>query len=334
MEKKITMQEIADRLGISKVTVSKAMRGSKEISKGMKEKILQTAADMGYLYASGSRDEIHIGSYCIGVITSDRYFGKGDYFYVDLYRLLSKELESLGYSAMLHILDHGSEDEGCLPVMISEGKVDGIIVLGQLASKYLEKLLFKGLPTIFLDFYNNSLHNKVDSIITDNFFGAYEITNLLIELGHKRIMYVGNLKLTSSIQDRYLGFFKAMLEKGLECYEGSVIEDRNDKSEWLEIELPQVMPEAFVCNCDKTAEILVKTLKAKGYRVPEDVSVVGFDDSIHAMSCDPRITTVRVNIEQMAATAAKIIIKKIKKSGKRYGRVLVEGTVVKRDSAK
>jgi LacI family transcriptional regulator len=88
----------------------------------------------------------------------------------------------------------------------------------------------------------------------------------------------------------------------------------------------------FVCNCDLAAALLIEKLKNSGYRIPEDCSVVGFDDSKHSRTTIPLITTVRVDIEEMARTTAKIIIKKIKNKDKRYGRVLIKGTLVTRDS--
>lgn len=334
MKKKITMQDVADRLGVSKVTVSKAIRGSTEISDAMRKKIIETSNEIGYKYNTLGKMLRENLTYSIGIITADRYFGQSDFFYIDLYKLLSSQLELMNYSTMFHILDQKSEKELLIPTMLVEGKIDGIIVLGQLSKQYLNKVLELKYPTIFLDFYSNNMHEAVDSIITDNFFGAYEITNFLIEQGHRDIAYVGNLTLTSSIQDRYLGFLKAIIENKLDYKQDRLILDRNNDSEWLDIELPKPMPTAFVCNCDKTAAILINKLKKEGYEIPKDISVVGFDDSVHAVNCNPQITTVRVNIEVMANAAAKIILKKIKNNEKQYGRVLVEGNIMKRESSR
>lgn len=334
MGKKVTMQDVADRIGVSKVTVSKAIRGSSEISESMCQKILTTAAELGYTYKTKANAAASNLSRCIGVITGDRYFGKSDFFYIELYKLLASQLEAMDYSVMLHIIDFGNEKSLTVPSMLAEGKIDGIIVLGQLSRLYLLKLIQLGFPTLFLDFYTSLTQSSTDSVLTDNFFGAYEMTNLLIEQGHREIAYVGNLSLTSSIQDRYFGYLKAMVEKGLPIpADGEwVIADRNDESEWIEMKLPKSMPTAFLCNCDKTAAKLVMQLKERGVAVPEDVSVAGFDDSVHARNSDPQITTVRVDIETMARTAAKIILKKIHKPDKQYGRVLIKAAIVIRDS--
>jgi LacI family transcriptional regulator len=329
---RVTMQDVADRVGVSKVTVSKAIRGSTEISESMRQKILEAANNIGYKYnplGTASCSDLTLN---IGIITADRYFGQEDFFYIELYRLLSKQLEEQSFTSIFHILDSKSEKEVIIPAMILENKIDGVIILGQLSKEYLNRVLSYKLPIVFLDFYCDRIDTDVDSVITDNFFGAYEITNTLIEEGHKKIGYVGNVSLTSSIQDRFLGYYKSILEYRLEYHDDWIIKDRNDDSEWIDIELPKKMPTAFVCNCDKTAAILIEKLKSCGYKIPMDCSVVGFDNSIHSRTSEPKITTVRVDIENMVKTAAKIITKKIRNGEKHYGRVLIKGNVIKRES--
>lgn len=326
------MQDIADRIGVSKVTVSKALTGKGDISESMRQKIIQVANEIGYLYnAKGKMLKMDL-TYSIGIITSEKFFGQDDYFYVQLYKTLSEELEKLNYTSMFNIVTFENEKNLNVPRMLLEQKIDGVIILGQLSREYLNKILECKFPTIFLDFYYDNM--RVDSIITDNFFGMYELTNYLIENGHRKIAYVGNLNLTSSIQDRFLGYYKSILEYQLEFNEDWVIKDRKDNSEWAEMKLPQNMPTAFVCNCDKTALKLVEQLTRMGYSVPEDYSVVGFDDSEHARISVPNITTVKVDISEMSRVTAKMIAKKIKNKDRKYGRVLIHGKIVVRDSVK
>jgi LacI family transcriptional regulator len=324
------MQDVANMLGVSKVTVSKALRDNKDISESMREKVKEAADKAGYVYNIAGKMLRDNMTYSIGIVTSERYFGQDDFFYIDLYKLLSGGIEKMRYTSMFNILDTDSEKSLWFPNMISEKKVDGVIVLGQFSKEYLRRLLEFQIPTVFLDFYYDRL--GVDSVNTDNFFGAYEITNMLIERGHRKIAFVGNLNLTSSIQDRYLGYCKSMLEYKLPVKPEWLLSDRTDESEWVDIVLPDEMPTAFVCNCDKTAQKLIGTLLEKGYNVPGDCSVVGFDDSIHAVNIEPHISTVRVNLEQMAKMAIKILTKKIKDKSVTYGRVLINGNIILRDS--
>jgi len=332
MAKKVTMQNVADKVGVSKVTVSKALRGNKDISENMKERIRQVAAESGYVFNADRKALMNDGTRCIGIISAERYLGQEDYFYIDLYRLLSNYLEKIHYTCMFHILKLDNEKNQVLPMMLEDKKIDGVIVLGQLSKDYVKKIVRLNVPLVFLDFYYDKV--DVDSVNTDNFFGTYEITNNLIEKGHKKIAFVGNLNLTSSIQDRFLGYYKSMLEYKLPFKNSWIINDRTDDNVWLDITLPEEMPTAFVCNCDKTALLLIKKLKSSGYKIPEDYSVVGFDDSIHAIKSDPSISTVKVDLDEMARVAVKMISKKINDVEIHYGRVMIKGKLVMRNSIK
>jgi LacI family transcriptional regulator len=94
------------------------------------------------------------------------------------------------------------------------------------------------------------------------------------------------------------------------------------------------MPTAFVANCDQVAYKLINTLKAQHHQVPDDISVVSFDNTIYSTIAQPMITTVDNNVEEMVQAATKIIIKKINNPGKTYGRVLIKGNIISRDSSK
>jgi LacI family transcriptional regulator len=332
MTKKVTMQDVANRVGVSKVTVSKALRGNKDISESMKERIKQAAAETGYVFNGDEKPKVSEETKCIGIISAERYYGQEDYFYIDLYRLLSNYLERVHYTCMFHILDFDNEKNQVIPTMLEDKKVDGLIILGQISKEFVKKIVKLNVPLVFLDFYYDKVN--VDSINTDNFFGTYEITNNLIEKGHKKIAFVGNLNLTSSIQDRFLGYYKSILEYKLSFKNSWIINDRTDDNIWLDISLPDDMPTAFVCNCDKTALLLIEKLKSSGHSVPEDCSVVGFDDSIHAIQSDPKISTVKVDLDEMARVAVKMIAKKINNVETQYGRVMIKGKLVMRDSVK
>ncbi|APC39745.1 LacI family DNA-binding transcriptional regulator [Clostridium estertheticum] len=332
MAKKVTMQDVANKVGVSKVTVSKALRGNRDISESMKEKIRHAAVETGYVFNSKGNLTMNDDPKCIGIISAERYYGQEDYFYIDLYRLLSSYLEKIHYTCMFHILTFNNEKNGIIPIMVEDKTVDGVIILGQLSKEYVKKIVKQNIPLVFLDFYYDKV--DVDSINTDNFFGTYEITNMLIEKGHTKIAFVGNLNLTSSIQDRFLGYYKSILEYRLQFKDSWIINDRTDDSMWLDIILPDDMPTAFVCNCDKTALILIQKLEKCGYKIPEDYSVVGFDDSIHAMQSNPTISTVRVDLDEMARVAIKMISKKINDVKTQYGRVMIKGNLIIRDSTK
>ena len=109
--------------------------------------------------------------------------------------------------------------------------------------------------------------------------------------------------------------------------------DRDKKGKiYDEIEMPKEMPTAFVCNCDLVAYRLIRQLEAQGLRVPEDVSVVGFDDYIYSVLSTPQLTTFRVDIEKMAAVCVDSMIGKLNNPAYQMGRHIISGNIIKRDS--
>ncbi|WP_433943844.1 substrate-binding domain-containing protein [Paenibacillus sp. SN-8-1] len=330
MKNNVTMRDIATKLGVSSVTVSKALGDKEGVSDELKAKIKQVAAEMNYRYNTAAKSMKEGRSYNIGVIIPERFTGLAQSFYLRIYQHISSLLDSYGYYGILNILNSEDEEQLNLPRIYSEKKVDGIIVIGQISKEYIEVIESMDLPKIFTDFYDE--HADIDSVITDNFYGSYEITNYLIRNGHRDIAYVGNLHSTSSIQDRFLGYYKSLLEHDIPLNNNYIINDRDKRGKYIDIEIPNPLPSAFVCNCDQVAFLLTDKLKSLGYNVPTDCSVVGFDNDIYATLTSPPLTTVEVDIEQMATTSVNSIMQKVNQPNKRFGRVLVQGKIVYRDS--
>ena len=330
MKNNITMRDIAEKLGVSSVTVSKALNDKEGVSTDLKLKIKQVAEEMGYRYNTVARAMKDGRSYNIGVISPERFTNMTQSFYLNVYQSLSKSLEQTGYYGILHILSSNDEKSLVPPRIYSEQRVDGLIILGQVSKGYIEMMQSVNIPVVFMDFYDEKA--DMDAVITDNFYGAYNLTNYLIGKGHKEIGYVGNLYATSSIQDRFLGYYKSLLEHRLERNDNYVLNDRNEEGEFIDIELPDPMPTAFVCNCDQAARLLINKLLSHGYQVPKDVSVVGFDNDTYATIGFPGLTTVAVDVEEMARTAVQFMHEKVNDPSKKFGRVQVRGRIIYRDS--
>ena len=332
MKKNITMKDIAEKLNVSSVTVSKALNDKDGVSEELRGKIKEVAESMGYRINAAAKAMRDGYSYNIGVIIPERFAELAQSFYLQMYQHISRALESYNYSGILHLLSAEDEENSRLPKIYYEKKVDGFIVLGQTKKQYLQTIKNANTPIVFLDFYDE--YDDVDSVITDNFFGAYELTNYLFKKGHKEIGYVGSLHSTSSIQDRFLGYYKSLLEHHVKLEQEFIIDDRDDQGLYIDLELPENMPSAFVCNCDQVARNLIQKLNDMGYSVPDDCSVASFDNDIYATITEPQLTTVEVNIEEMAGTAVNFIIDKVKGSKVNYGRVSVKGNIIYRDSVK
>ena len=177
-----------------------------------------------------------------------------------------------------------------------------------------------------------------DSVISNSYYGSYLLTNYLFEQGHRKIAYVGTLLITASITDRYFGYAKSMMEHGVQIPKEWVIPDRDMKYGLInfdgKLENYKDQPTAYVCNSDLTASFLIKKLNEQGLSVPEDVSVVGFDNYLYPGLCEIGITTYEVDMKEMARKALHILIKKMNGEHYRQGISIVEGHMVHKDSVR
>ena len=332
--RKVRLSDIAEKLGVSTVTVSKAIADKEGVSDELRERIKQLATEMGYRQKSSRfanlRGENSTGN--IGILIPSRFFERSTSFYWNLYNALSRELLVNGYYAIMEQLDDQDEFDLIMPHMVQDKKVDGVILLGQLSNDYAHYFTKHYSQFVFLDFYIGD--ENTDSVTTDNFYSEYLMAGYLISQGHKNIRFVGNFGITTSITDRFMGFMKAMLENGLHVSFDDIINDRNAKGKNDVIKLPAKMPTAFVCNCDETASRLIAALKAKGLRIPEDVSVVGFDNYVSTGTVNPLLTTVAVDPMPLARATVELIIKKITNQPYNHGHTVIGGKILLRDSVK
>lgn len=330
-KKEVTMQSIADRLNVSKVTVSKALKDQDGVSEELRKKIKEVAAQVGYRLP-GTEPTVSIPKNVV-IMVQEKYVDAKEYttFYLRFYQKLASSLTQKGYMCNLYPLGKDMPSAAELTKLFIDNGIGGIIILGDVRKQHIDILKELKISMLFLDCYDADIN--VDCIVTDNYYSTFEITDFLIKSGHKSIGFVGNINATSSIQDRFLGYCRALMGSGLTIKEECIIPDRDEYNEEVEFVLPEEMPTAFVCNCDDTAYKFVQHLNQQGYRVPEDVSVVGFDNDIYAEISIPKLTTVAVNVEVMTEKATNLIIDKIENGDKdKQSKIFVSGETVYRNS--
>lgn len=334
MAKGVRMSDIAQRLGVSTVTVSKALAGQKGVSEEMRERIKALAEELGYKAPASAREDTK-RSYNIGVIMGEVYTEKYATFYWEFYQKINTCAVQENCYVILEVLDSVREKELGEPKIVQENKIDGLIILGGIQTKYLQMLKKKcRVPVVYMDFYDKQLQE--DCVISNSFYGAYHMTNYLFRMGHKEIGFVGTVLSTESIMDRYLGYLKSLMEHGVQLREDWILNDRGESSIYCydTIPLPRELPSAFVCNSDLTASKMVKTLQEAGYRVPEDISIVGYDDWLYPGLCDVAITTYSVDMSKMAKTGIEILVRRIGGEESRRDMQIIEGDIVVRESVK
>ena len=336
MVKTVRLADIAEKLGVSVVTVSKALSGQKGVSDELRMKIKTLADEMGYIPIHSPQGE-RTKSYTIGVITFEAYFAKFASFYWKMYQELATRAVKQNCFTMLEVISDRDEDNCIMPKIIEGERVDGIIVIGKPQKSYL-KFLYqtRDIPMVFLDFYDDE--EIVDSVISASFYGSYRMTDYLIKNGHTRIAFVGTLMYTESITDRYFGYCKALMENGIKLRQDWVLKDREFDDGVMglnyKFKLPEDMPTAFVCNNDIAAYALIKQLEEAGYRVPEDISVVGYDDYLNAEYGDSKITTYSVDVGTMTKVALACLIKRIEKLAINTNVQVVNGRLIERGTVK
>lgn len=334
MGKNVTLADIGRQLGVSTVTVSKALSGQKGVSRELREKIEALADEMGYRKKEKNEENRRMGT--LGVIVADRFLTKSQSFYWGIYQVLAQRAAVKNCFTILEVVDREAEQAKQMPGIIAEKRADGLIVLGGFDQQYGEFLVKNAeVPVVALD---TTAVPGCDAVVADNIAGGYCMTDYLLRLGHRRIGYVGTVLATSSIEDRYLGYTKALLEHGIAPDPDLVIDDRGREEGIIDDEryfaLPEdKMPTAFFCNCDVTAQHLIRKLNRRGIRVPEDISVVGFDNYTYDEITDYGITTYEINQKSMVNKAVHVLTHHMMNSGYSNGISYIPGRFIERGSA-
>lgn len=334
MPKAVRLADIAQKAGVSTVTVSKALAGQKGVSEAVRMRIRQLADEMGYVPPKTKiREGLGEDGWKIGVLIAENYLGSHVTYYWKLYQELAlaatekqcfTTVETLNLEEKIHTLE--------LPQIVLQKNVDGLVVIGEIDKEYIRKLrAYVSVPIVFLDFYDRELAQ--DAVIVDNFYGMYLMTELLFAHGFEEIGFIGSIYATSSIMDRYCGYMKAMTQHRVNIRPEWVLEDR-DETGLVGFELPMKLPKAFVCNCDLAAGMLIEKLAKRGLRVPEDISVAGFDNFLYPGHADLKITTYEVNTKALVKVTVKKLLKRLRSPNAGQGLEIVSGHIVMKSSVR
>ncbi|MDE6761737.1 MAG: LacI family DNA-binding transcriptional regulator [Lachnospiraceae bacterium] len=330
VKKQVTMKDVAKAMDVSIVTVSKALAGKDGVSDVLRERIVDKAGELGYI-AKGDRSRREDLNINIGIVISERFVSDNS-FYFKIYQQMLMELSKKGYIGILEIVRREDEETGMLPNIVRMNSVDQVVIVGEMQSIFLESLVQTGLGITFFDFENEEF--DVDCVVSDGVNGGFLLTRYLVKNGHKRIGFVGNYKSTRSILDRYMGYMKYLIAKE-QIYDAKwTLPDRDEDGKFIELELPDDMPDAFVCNCDPVAYRMIDALEKAGYSVPEDISVVGYDDFVEQPSEEIALTTYQVNTDEMIGRCIHIIEERAKNKNYRRGTTVVYGKLVVRDTVR
>lgn len=310
--------EIAKRSKVSQATVSRVLNNSSRVNEKTRNIVSQAVTELKYKPNAIAKALIQQKTKSIGVVVPDI----STLFYPEIVESIEAGMRSNGYHVILAMSEDNPEEERACLEMLIEKRVDGVIIaptrLGIDNGEYLMELMDNNVPLVFIDRYIGKLER--DFVIIDNLAGALEAVNYLIKLGHTRIGYIAGCKGISASEDRLAGYKKALNEHGLKINENLIKESRDFKKESgykiaKEFLKMKEMPTAIFTVNDMVAIGAMKALREEGLRVPEDISIVGFDDVELASYLDVPLTTVSQQQHEIGEISAKILIERIEKIG-------------------
>ncbi len=339
MKTKVTIQDIADELGLSRNTVSKAINNTGSISESTRDRILRKAVEMGYKqfsYLQAQKETDNAESECKGEIAllTTKLFNQSHFASVMLDRLI-RELSLSGYTLNFYLLNPESIQNLSLPRTFLPARISGLICFELFDYRYGEMLCSLGLPTLFVD---GPCKREGKSLPCDQLYmeNTVEITRLVRDLlarGERKIGFLGNWEHCQSFYERYLAFRNTMLMEGVTVEERFLL-PRNKGPEMSRfLNMLETMPDVFLCANDFVAMDAMYVLRKRGIRVPEDVLFCGFDDSPESRLMNPALTTVHIHTQIMAYEAARLLLSRIKEPSLDYRIVYTETCLIERESS-
>lgn len=315
--KKTTMQDIADKLGISKSLVSIALNNRYGVSDDMRFKIYLTAIELGFdfNYKYRTREEKERQSTIMVLIKRNILIDTG--YWNDVLSGAEKILDVNNYILDLEVWDEQSTPTSIL-MKIQERSVDGILVIDALPKGTISLLSKMNIPILFVDGkeYTDKLF---DSIRVNNYLGGYLVAEYLISMGHKKIAFVGDKDFAVSFRERYFGFKNYIDENGKVKFHGTInqstydiIDNPIEESNITKVLKKEDRPTALFCANDAIAMFVYKEVQKLGLSIPDDISIVGFDNLKEASLLKPKLTSINVLKKELGKIAVEQLLYKIR----------------------
>lgn len=297
-EQAITIHDIAEELGLSSSTVSRALNNKGRVSAKTQQKILKVATKLGYRPSMAGRSLVTQRSGNIGFLVSKHQLLSDGSFYEEV--MEGAEAIASEHSYRFFFSRDAVETA---PQFIAEGRVDGMILAGCEIPAQLILDVKQQLPVVIVDDHVEG----IDSVMIDNVGGAREAVTHLLQLGHRRIGFVTETLDNLSFSERFEGYKQALDAHGIPFSDVLVAEGipgANCGYVALQRLLQRARPTAVFAANDEAAAGAIRAIKESNMRVPKDIAVVGFDDGALAPHTEPPLTSVRVFRRTMGQWAA------------------------------
>ncbi len=335
----VTIRDVAALAGVSPSTVSRTCKDHRSISEETKIRVRRAMDQLGYEYSAPQETSNNQTSRTIGIIlppsTRQTYENP---FYLEAIRGISQFCNGHKYISTIITGQNSEEVMEAIQTMVSGNHVDGFIVLYSKEEDAIVDYLYSEGFTYVLIGKAKQFANQTIYIDNDNILAGKEATEYLISLGHKKIAYLGSESIMVFSSDRKTGYQMALLQNDLPVDKKYCVEVDHvfmDECEHLlEMLKSEDRPTAMVVSDDILAVSLERVCNQCGLSIPEDLSIISFNDSLFAKLTSPQLTSVDVNSFQLGIEAASQLINHVENPNLLATKIIVPHRIVKRDSCK
>lgn len=308
-----TIYDLAKMTGFSITTVSKALNNYSDVSEKTKAKIVQAAAEMGYLPNAHAQSLSTKRSWTIGVMFSEAHgVGMMHPFFNAIIESFRKATEQQGYDLIFASRNLRNRDMSYLE-HFRHRAVDGIVVIcSDQLDLHVQELIQSTIPIVVVDMYSPDC----SVVYSDNITGGRLAVEHLYELGHRRIAHIAGDTTTDAGAARIEGYKQAMTQFGLPIPDGYIangglFSGEEGKRAMQELLVLPDRPTAVFAAGDQMAIGAIEAIHEAGLQIPTDISLVGYDDIEMAKYITPKLTTVRQDTETIGQQAASVLIEQI-----------------------
>lgn len=349
MATKVTLQDIADALGVSRNTVSKAINNTGVLAESTRQKVLEKAIDMGYKQFSyaNSVSDIKNPSFARNKASGEIALFTGSllnnsHFASTMLDKFQNEISILGYSLTMHRVDEGNIADLSLPLSFNPDNTRAIMCIEMFNHPYCEMLCNLGIPVLMVDAPVASYWKPLnaDLLLMDNSSSIYTVINDLSKKGITKIGFVGQVTHCRSFYERFTAFREALYINNLEFNEKYCLSEvHSHDSQYKDylykaLENMEELPELFICANDFVALDLLYGLRKMGIECPRDIKLFGFDDSPESKIMTPSLSTSHIHSQIIGYSAANLIMSRIEQPDLNYRITYTETDLIYRDSTK
>lgn len=337
MKRRATIKDVAKEAHVSPATISYVLNGKENISEETKARVYEAMEKLNYIPNLSARGLANNTSKLIGVVIPQTEPGSSLLFNNNFYSEIMSAIEYHARIQGYHVLISATDANESYFKLAKQRNLDGIIIIGAYPDQFFSDVKKTQIPIVLIDSYfdDHYFHN----IQINDRYGGYIATKHLLEKGHRRIgIFTGRLKEGGVVKKRFEGYTDALKEYGLPVNDEDIFEGTVDFDSGLKLADRLVSKKtditAIFCIADILAIGAMKGLHNRGVVIPDDISIVGFDDLVISQYVSPSLSTVHQNIAEKGEEAVRILFNSINGTNSGKQESILPISLAERDSVK